>query len=81
LQEWNAQIDLLKAKAKAATIGVKIEYYSAIDFLQHRQNNAVSKLQELKAAGDDAWEDLRTDAEKAWADVKAAYNKASSTIK
>ncbi len=67
-EEWNAQFALLKAKADKAK--AKIEYYKTIEALQHRQDEARTKLHELKTAGDEAWEDLQTGAEKAWAEVK-----------
>jgi hypothetical protein len=81
LKEWSAQIVLLKAKADNAGADAKIEYYKTIDALQGRQNDARVKLQELKIAGDEAWEDLKTGAEKAWAEVKTAYHDASSRFK
>ena len=81
LKEWGAQIALLKAKADNAKADAKIEYYKTIEALQNKQNNAKAKLQELKAAGDEAWEDIKTGAEKAWADVKTAYHDASSRFK
>jgi predicted ATP-binding protein involved in virulence len=81
LKEWSAQITLLKAKADTAKADAKIEYYKIIEVLQHKQNNARTKLQELKTAGDEAWEDLKVGAEKAWAEVKAAYHEASSRFK
>ena len=81
LKEWSAQIALLKAKADSAKADAKIEYYKAIETLQSKQNEAKTKLQELKTAGDGAWEDLKAGAEKAWAEVKAAYHDASSRFK
>lgn len=81
LHEWNAQIDLHKAKADKATLGLKLEYYIAIDSLQQQQKDVRSKLQELTSAGDEAWEDLRTGAEKTWAEVKSNYHAASSRFK
>jgi len=81
IKEWNAQIDLLKAKADKAKAEAKIDFYKTIDALQRKQNEARTKLQELKTAGDEAWEDLKTGAEKAWAEVKAAYHDASSRFK
>ena len=81
LDEWNAQIELLKAKADKAKAEVKIEYYETIETLQRKQNDAKANLRELKAAGDEAWEDLKTGAEKAWAEVKTAYHDASSRFK
>lgn len=81
LEEWNAQIALLKVRADKARAEAKIEYYKTIEALQHRQDEAETKLQELKTAGDEAWEDLKTGAEKAWAEVKSAFHDATSKFK
>jgi predicted ATP-binding protein involved in virulence len=81
LKEWSAQIALLRAKADNAKADAKIEYYKTVDALQHKQNEAKAKLQELKTAGDEAWEDLKAGAEKAWAEVKTAYHDATSRFK
>ena len=81
LDEWTAKIDVLKAKADKAAAGAKIEYYGAIEALKPKQAEAKAKLQELKTAGDEAWEDVKTGAEKAWTEVKAAYHDASSRFK
>ena len=81
LEEWNAQIALLKAKANKGKAEAKIEYNKAIETLQHRQDEASTKLHELKTAGDEAWEDLKTGSEKAWAEVKTAFHLAASKFK
>jgi hypothetical protein len=81
LEEWSAQIALLRARADKAKAEVKIEYYKTIDALQRRQDEARSKLDELKIAGDEAWEDLKTGAEKAWDEVRAAFHSAASKFK
>jgi hypothetical protein len=81
LKEWSAQITLLKAKAVNAKADAKIEYYKIIEALQRKQNDAGKKLQELKAAGDEAWVDIKAGAEKVLAEVKAAYHDASSKFK
>jgi multidrug resistance efflux pump len=81
LKEWSAQIALLKAKADTARAEAKIEYYKTIETLQGKQDAARTKLQELRAAGDDAWEDLKTGAEKIWADVKTAFQSSVSRFK
>jgi hypothetical protein len=49
--------------------------------LQHKQDEARTKLQKLKIAGDKAWEDLKIGVEKGWAEVKTAYRGASSRFK
>ena len=81
LKEWDAQIALLKAKAENAEADAKIDYYKTIDALEHKQDKAKTKLQELKTAGDEAWEAVKAGAEKAWAEVKTAYHDAASKFK
>ena len=81
MKEWNAQIDLLKAKADTAKAEAKVDYYAKIEALQHKRDTARTKLQELQAAGDEAWEDLKAGAEKAWAEVKKAFHDAASKFK
>ncbi len=81
MQEWNAQIAMLKAKAEKAKAQTKIEYYTIIEGLQHKRDTAKAKLQELKAAGPEAWESLKVGAEKGWAEVKTAFHDAVSKFK
>jgi len=81
LDEWKAQIALLKARADKGKAEAKIEYYKAIEALQHKQNEAGRKLRELRTAGDEAWEDLKTGAEKTWAEVRTAFHEATSKFK
>ena len=81
LEEWSAQIALLRARADKAKAEAKIEYHETIEALQHRQDEARAKLHELKTAGDEAWEDLKTGAEKAWAEVKTAFHEAAAKFK
>jgi chromosome segregation ATPase len=81
LKEYNAQIALLKAKAENAKADAKIDFYKTIEALEHKQNAAKTKLQELKTAGDEAWEAVKAGAEKAWGEVKTAYHDATSKFK
>lgn len=81
LEEWNAQVALFKAKADKATAEAKIEYYKTIDALQRKEEEARTKLQGLKAAGDEAWEDLKAGAENAWTEIKTAFHSAASKFK
>jgi hypothetical protein len=78
LKEWSAEIALLNAKADKAKAEAKIEYYKMIESLQGKQDVARAKLQELKTASDDVWEDIKTGAENVWADVKSAFQSAAS---
>jgi multidrug resistance efflux pump len=81
LEEWNAQIALLKARADKAKAEAKIEYYNTIESLQNKKDEAGAKLDVLKTAGDEAWEDLKIGAEKPWNEVKTAFHDAISKFK
>ncbi len=48
------QIALLKAKADKGKAEAKIEYYKTIETLQHKQDEARTKLHELKTAAGEA---------------------------
>lgn len=80
-EEWNAKIALLKAKADQAKSDAHIEYYKNIEALEHKQEEAGTRLQELKTAGDEAWESLKTGAEKAWDEVVTTYHNVASKFK
>lgn len=81
INELNAQIALLKAKADKAKAEAKIEYLKSIEGLQLKRDTARAKLHELKSAGDEAWEDLKSGAEKAWDDLKSAFHAAAAKFK
>lgn len=73
LAEWKAEIDVIKAKAKRAEVGAKINYDKAIDTLQRRHDEADHHLRDLKIASDEAWESVKTGTEKVWSEVKALF--------
>ena len=81
MREWSSQIARLKAKAEKVKADVNIDYHKTIGALQRKQNEAKTKLQELKTAGDEAWEAVRAGAEKVWAEVKTAFHDAASKFK
>ncbi|EQB34400.1 hypothetical protein M947_10995 [Sulfurimonas hongkongensis] len=81
LDEWNAEIDKLKAKANGADADRKIEYEKKIDELQSMQETASKKLNELKDASDDAWKDLKAGIESAWDSMDSALKSATSRFK
>lgn len=78
LDEWNSEIDILKAKADKAEADSQLEYYKQIEELRSMQEEANSKLIELKGASDDAWEDLKAGMDNAWDSLGNALKSAKS---
>lgn len=81
LNEWSAQIDQLKAKADRAEAEVQIKFYEHIEQLKIQQAAAESKLAELRASGDDAWNDLKAGLDNAWDSLGQAVKSAVSRFK
>ena len=81
LKEWSAEIALLNARADKAKAETKIEYYKMIETLQGKQDSARLKLQQLRTAGDDEWENLKRGAENVWTEVKSAFERAAVKFK
>ena len=59
LQDWNARINELKAKAANAKADAKIDMYNRIDILRAKLEAAQAKLQELKQRGAEKWDEIR----------------------
>lgn len=66
LDQWSADIDKLKAEADEAEADVQLELYQEIEALRSMQEEASSKLIDLKDAGEDVWEDMKAGIENAW---------------
>ena len=81
LDEWNAKIDVLKAKAERAGAEAKVDYEETIEDLKQKRSAAKSKLQDLRQAGDDAWEDIKSGVEQAWDEFGNAVKQATDRFK
>lgn len=58
LQEWSAQIERLQAQVKQMSADVRIETEKKIDQLITARDQAGSRLEELRTATRETWEDL-----------------------
>lgn len=81
LDEWGAEIELLKAKADKAKAEARVKYNLQIEELRAKKKAAAEKLAKLKGAGDDAWEDLKIGVEGAWEALGEAVKSAAARFK
>jgi len=77
LREWQAKIDALKARADQAEAEQKINYYEEIETLRTKQQKVQQKLEELRSAGEGAWEEVKAGVEVAWTDLEDAVQRAA----
>ena len=81
LEEWNAEIDMLTAKAGKVTTDVKNEYNEQIAVLKEKQVIARQKVEELRHSGESAWEDLKSGIELARTAMGEAIDSARSRFR
>ena len=81
LDQFNAQIELLKAKSKNVGASSKLSYLDTLEDLKLKRDLAANKLQELRHSSDEAWEDLKEGADNAWQDFSSAIQGAISRYK
>jgi len=65
LDQWDADIEKLQAKARQAEANMQIEFQKQLEVLQRKRRLAEKKLEEVKSASEDAWEDFKTGVESA----------------
>ena len=78
LDAWGAQIEHLKLRAGAAKAEFLDEHSHTLEALQHRHAEAMVRLRELRASGDEAWDDLGAGLSRILAEGKAACHAALS---
>jgi phage-related minor tail protein len=81
IKEWEAKIDLLKARGEKATAGAKIDMINAVEKLQAEKNALQKRIAEMMDAGGDAWEKLKDGMEKAMDEMKKSIEKTMEKFK
>ena len=84
LEEAKGKLAVVKAKIKGAVAGGQIE---TIELLQKAEAEADSqlakvqrRLERLKSAGNDSWEDLKGGTESAWDDLSKSMKKIAGRL-
>jgi hypothetical protein len=81
LKEWDAQINLLEARAGNAGADIKVSRAKAIHELRAKQRAASEKLNELGKASGAAWDQVKVTADKIWDELKTGVTEAHSKFK
>jgi SMC interacting uncharacterized protein involved in chromosome segregation len=81
LKEWSKKIDELEFKARAARADARITYENRIRDMKSKRESVIKRLQELKGAGNEAWESMADGVEAAWGEFKHAFTEAKDKFK
>ncbi len=80
LDKGNAEIDALAAKAEHAEAGARETYRKQIATLRTRQDEARTRLESLRNAGEGVWQDMKAGVELAWDAIGEALESARSRL-
>lgn len=78
MDEWNAEIDLLWAKAGQAKAEAKIEYLKKLEELRAKRKVLQERIAEAEQGSESAWEALKQGLESSWITLKMSLTKAKS---
>lgn len=81
LDEWNADIDMLTARADELSEEARVEVSAQIVALKEKQATARQKIEELQKSGESAWQDLKSGLDLAWSAIGEAVDSAKSRFK
>lgn len=81
LDEWNADIDKLEAKAREAQSDVQGQYESQLKALREMRDDALEQYNQMQNAAVDAWDSMVQGTEKAWQAWVGAFDDARSKFK
>lgn len=81
LDEWNAEIDRLAAKASQAQADARLKYNEEIDNLKKQREEADRRMRELQSSSEEAWNSVREGMEAAWDRMNNALKDAVSRFK
>ena len=81
LDEWRADIDRLREKAKNASAETKLKYQENIDKLELKMDEGKSKLKDLKESSAEAWDAVKDGAYSIWDTMKATFAEVKERLK
>lgn len=77
----DAKLAEMKAKVAEVQADMKAEYLSQVEILEKKRNEFAAKYEQLKEAGEHAWDDVKLGTEKAWDELEDSIKKAIAHFK
>ncbi len=78
LDEWNAEIDRLEAKARGTRADVQANLNQRVEEMRSKRAEMARRLEELRHASEGAWEDMKAGLELAWESLAESLKSAWS---
>ncbi len=80
LDRMNAQIDELLARFNETKADAKLTVKNQFEDLTDQQETVEIKIEQLKDAGGDAWDDMTSGLDSAFDELESSFNQATSKL-
>ena len=81
LDQWNSQVAAWEAATRGATAEVKLELEKQVGIMRSRADDLVFRMELLKGASADAWQEIARGADEARKTMQDAFEKARLRFK
>jgi hypothetical protein len=81
LDEWNAELEKLEAKAKQSHANARLEYERKKAVLRDKRDSLQRRVAALEVASEDAWSQLKEGADEALRHIEEAGRRLNSALK
>lgn len=81
LDQWNAEIDRMRARLDEAGADAKIDRERQLREMRARRDEARAQLEQIGKASDAAWDDMKAGFDGAWNSISRAFESAASRFR
>lgn len=81
LDEWQANLEVLRAKAADASEDVKEKFEGQMAELKAKWDEGAARRDEIRDSADDKWEEFKDEAEEKWAEFKVGVKDSMERVK
>ncbi len=81
IDQWNAEIDKLRGKAKEAGADAQLLLHQRINELQAKRDAIGQKQGEMHQAGEGAWKELKGGVKNAFRELESAFKAAADKVR
>lgn len=81
LKEWDAEVDLLKAKSEGLTADAKIEIDKKIEQLSKSRDELSAYWDGISDKAEDTWDHIKDEAEEKWNKLSKAFTAFKDELK
>ena len=80
IKTWDVEVDKLNAESKLMSVENRAIYDEQLGVMRATRDTALKNLEDMRAAGESAWQQMQAGMDAAWNSMKVALNKASSKV-